>query len=146
MGRSRGIVLDANILIRLVLGHRVRALVLDHVDQVEFFAPAVCFDDARKYLPEILDRRGLEADVIQDSLEVLDGFAGVVRPLDESVYNSARADALARIASRDAADWPILAAALALGCPVWTEDQDFFGTGVPTWTTDRVELYLRNQQ
>ena len=22
------------------------------------------------------------------------------------------------------------------------EDRDFFGAGVPTWTTDRVELYL----
>ncbi|WP_455227346.1 PIN domain-containing protein [Lautropia mirabilis] len=30
-------------------------------------------------------------------------------------------------------------------CPIWTEDQDFFGTGVPTWTTDRVELYLKNK-
>lgn len=145
MDQSKGIVLDANILIRLVLGRRVRALVLDHVDQVEFFTPGACFDDARKYLPSILDRRGVGWDGIQDALEVLDGFEGVVHPLDESVYGSARADALARIASRDAADWPILAAALVLGCPVWTEDQDFFGTGVPTWTTDRVELYLQNQ-
>jgi hypothetical protein len=29
-----------------------------------------------------------------------------------------------------------------LGCPIWTEDNDFFGAGVPTWTTDRVELFL----
>jgi hypothetical protein len=28
-------------------------------------------------------------------------------------------------------------------CPTWTEDQDFFGSGVATWTTDRIELYLR---
>ena len=31
---------------------------------------------------------------------------------------------------------------LALGCAIWTEDTDFFGCGVATWTTDRVELYL----
>jgi hypothetical protein len=36
----------------------------------------------------------------------------------------------------------VLAAALALGCAIWTEDTDFFGCGVATWTTDRVELYL----
>jgi hypothetical protein len=29
-----------------------------------------------------------------------------------------------------------------LGCPIWTEDTDFFGCGVATWTTDRVEIYL----
>ncbi|MCC6367466.1 MAG: nucleotide-binding protein, partial [Bryobacterales bacterium] len=42
----------------------------------------------------------------------------------------------------DEDDWPVLAAALALCCPIWTEDTDFFGCGVATWTTDRVELYL----
>ncbi|HSV44587.1 MAG TPA: PIN domain-containing protein [Ramlibacter sp.] len=31
---------------------------------------------------------------------------------------------------------------MLLGCPVWTEDTDFFGTGVATWTTSRVKLYL----
>jgi hypothetical protein len=33
--------------------------------------------------------------------------------------------------------------ALLLGLPIWTEDQDFFGSGIATWTTDRVELFLR---
>ena len=49
---------------------------------------------------------------------------------------------LARISERDADDWPALACALVLRCPVWTEDADFFGTGVATWTTSRVRLYL----
>ncbi|MSV27230.1 MAG: hypothetical protein EXQ52_00555 [Bryobacterales bacterium] len=40
-----------------------------------------------------------------------------------------------RLALRDESDWPILAAALALRCPIWTEDTDFFGCGVATWTT-----------
>ncbi len=66
----------------------------------------------------------------------------IVRPVPEEVYEGRRAHALSRIESRDPDDWPMLAAALALGCPIWTEDQDFFGAGVPTWTTDRVELYL----
>jgi predicted nucleic acid-binding protein len=50
-----------------------------------------------------------------------------------------------RLRKRDPNDWPILAASLALNCPIWTEDMDFFGTGVPTWTTDRVEIYLQSQ-
>jgi len=37
----------------------------------------------------------------------------------------------------------MLAAALALGCPIWTEDTDFFGCGVATWTSDRVRMFLR---
>ena len=30
----------------------------------------------------------------------------------------------------------IVAVALLLDFPIWTEDQDFFGSGVATWTTD----------
>ena len=60
----------------------------------------------------------------------------------EEVYLDHKAVALARIEQRDPDDWPILATALALECPIWTEDNDFFGAGVPTWTTDRVEIYL----
>ena len=63
-------------------------------------------------------------------------------PVPEEAYEHRRADALSRIESRDPDDWPVLAAALVIECPIWTEDQDFFGVGVPTWTTDRVEIYL----
>ncbi len=31
---------------------------------------------------------------------------------------------------------------LVLDCPIWTEDSDFFGTGVATWTTDRIHLFV----
>lgn len=49
-----------------------------------------------------------------------------------------------RIGLRDPMDWPVVAAALALDCPIWTEDKDFFGTGVATWTTDCIEIYLHD--
>jgi predicted nucleic acid-binding protein len=46
---------------------------------------------------------------------------------------------------RDEDDWPVLATALALGCAIWTEDTDFFGTGVAVWTTNRIEIFLKAQ-
>jgi predicted nucleic acid-binding protein len=66
----------------------------------------------------------------------------IVRVIPAEVYADLEADARLRLRRRDEDDWPIVALALHLGCPVWTEDQDFFGSGVATWTTDRVELYL----
>ena len=49
------IVLDANILIRAVLGRRVRQLIDTYAGQgVRFFAPNAAFDDAEKYLPPLL--------------------------------------------------------------------------------------------
>jgi hypothetical protein len=47
------------------------------------------------------------------------------------------------VLARDADDWPIVAVALLFDFPTLTEDQDLFGSGVATWTKDRVELYLR---
>ena len=54
MQSKRGLVLDANILIRLVLGRRVREVVLEQAGRVAFFTPAVCYGDARRCLPGLL--------------------------------------------------------------------------------------------
>jgi predicted nucleic acid-binding protein len=124
---SKAIVLDANILIRAVLGQRVRQLILAHAS------------DARKYLPALLKKRGASPEA---ALQILDLLEPIVRPMALELYASHQEAALQRIAARDADDWPVLACAMALKCPVWTEDADFFGSGIATWTTDRVALYL----
>jgi len=75
-------------------------------------------------------------------MAVYDALGVLVQELPELMYGKRAAEARARIERRDPDDWPALACALMLGCPIWTEDNDFFGAGVPTWTTDRVELFL----
>jgi hypothetical protein len=52
MTRRKGLVLDANILLRAVLGQRVRELLEAFEDTATFYSPDVCFDDARKYIPD----------------------------------------------------------------------------------------------
>ena len=136
---DKAIVLDANILIRAVLGQKVRDLILSHAATVHYFAPDVAYADARKYLPDLLARRGVDS---VPAMTMLDRLEAIVRPLDADFYAAARQGALHRIAVRDADDWPVLACAIVIGCPVWTEDADFFGAGVATWTSDRVALYL----
>ena len=136
---QKAIVLDANILIRAALGQRVRELIVEHAATVQFFAPDVAYADARKYLPALLEKRGVKSAA---AITVLDALESMVRPLALDYYAGLQQQALQRIALRDADDWPVLACAMTIGCPVWTEDADFFGTGVATWTTDRVGLYL----
>ncbi len=136
---GKAIVLDANILIRAVLGRRVRELIFDNAATVKFFAPDVAYADARKYLPALLKKRGVDAGA---AMLVLDRLEGVVQPIDAELYDGMQQQALQRIAVRDADDWPVLACAMTLGCPVWTEDADFFGTGVATWTSDRIAVYF----
>ena len=67
---QRAIVLDANILIRAVLGQRVRQLIVDHAANVSFFAPDGAYAEAREHLPAILQRRGVGDAAV---LATLDG-------------------------------------------------------------------------
>jgi predicted nucleic acid-binding protein len=136
---QKAIVLDANILIRAVLGKRVRELIVENAATVQFFAPDVAYADARKYLPALLKKRGVNS---ASAMTVLDALELIVRPLELGVYVGLQTQARQRISIRDADDWPVLACAMTIACPVWTEDADFFGTGIATWTTDRVALYL----
>ncbi len=135
------LVLDANILIRAVLGSRVLALLRKYAEQIEFLTPDTAFEGAREKLPEILERRKVP---VAPAMAILNQLAGVVQAVEAETYQSFEYLARQRIAHRDEDDWPVLATALALGCAIWTEDTDFFGCGVATWTTDRVELYLSN--
>jgi hypothetical protein len=50
----------------------------------------------------------------------------MVRPLEFDVYAGLQRQASRGITVRDADDWPVLACAMTLGCPVWTEDADFW--------------------
>jgi len=139
---TRRLVLDANILLRGVFGVRVGNLLDAYKDSIGFYCPDVCMEDARKYIPGVASRKSLDAS---DCLAALDEIAKTVNIVDRSSYSNFEKPAVARIASRDVGDWPIVATAMLLDAPIWTEDQDFFGSGIATWTSDRVEQYLSEE-
>jgi predicted nucleic acid-binding protein len=86
-----------------------------------------------------MERRKLR---VEPFMAYFSSLANVIQTVEVEAYSGFETIARQRLERRDENDWPILAAALALRCPIWTEDTDFFGCGVATWTTDRVELYL----
>jgi len=137
---GKALVLDANILIRAVLGKRVRELLEAYCEVATFFVPRAAFAEAEEHLPELVVKRGGDP---KKALEFLNALAGLVDLIGSEVYGQFEAVARERLGQRDPDDWPILAAALAIGCPIWTEDTDFFGCGVATWSSSRVEIFLR---
>jgi len=138
---ERALVLDANIAVSAVLGARVALLLERYGDKITLLAPEVVLADARRHLPAVAAKRGADLEPILRSLADLETLI-VVAP--EESYAAWRDDALERIGARDPDDWHVVALALAVDCPIWTEDNDFFGTGLATWTTDRVEIFFRN--
>jgi predicted nucleic acid-binding protein len=136
------LVLDANILLRAVLGVRVRSLIELYAERVTLLTPRSCVEEARKYLPSLCSKRKWD---LAPSLELLEAVLTAVEIVENASLAEVEDEAKRRIESRDPDDWPVVALAIALGAPVWTEDPDFFGSGVATWTTKNVEIYLSSE-
>jgi len=85
-----------------------------------------------RFLPE--ERQAVHAD----RLALLSRRLTVVAEVE---YGDYEAEARDRIPC-DPNDWPTVALALSLGCGIWTNDQDFFGCGVPVWTTETLLTHV----
>jgi predicted nucleic acid-binding protein len=137
---NNALVVDSNILVRAVLGKRVRGLIEEFAESASFFLPEAANAEAEEHLPALVIKRGGDPE---KALALLRSLRSLMVPIGSDVYGEFETEARRRLAARDPEDWPILASALALGCPIWTEDADFFGCGVATWTSDRVLMFLR---
>jgi predicted nucleic acid-binding protein len=138
---SKALVVDANILVRAVLGTGARKLIETYAEDATFFVPEAALAEAEEHLAALVVRRGGDP---QKAMTLLRALGGLMEPIGPEVYGGFEVAARRRLEQRDPEDWPILAAALALGCPIWTEDTDFFGCGVATWNSRLVEQFLRD--
>jgi predicted nucleic acid-binding protein len=136
------LVLDANILIGAVLGKGIRQLLQRYAISAEFYAPDKAFIEAAGHLPALALKRRFEPEFMRQNWYALTALIDTIKGSEYEIHESA---SLRRISSRDADDWPVLATAMLLNCAIWTEDHDFFGTGIATWTTRNIEIYLQNE-
>ena len=67
------------------------------------------------------------------TVAALEYVRNVISPVYGDLYGAFEDEARERLRGRDEGDWPILATALGLACPLWSEDADFFGTGIAVW-------------
>lgn len=136
---NKALVLDATILIRAVLGRRVRHILEVHSEGISFFVPESTYAEAEEHLAALVVQRGGDPS---KAVRLLRSMAALGTVVNRDLYGDFEAEARKRLAARDPNDWPILAAALALDCPTWTEDTDFFGCGVATWTSASIDSFL----
>lgn len=62
---------------------------------------------------------------------------------EKDSYKDKITEAKKRIGDRDPNDVDLLALALTLGCPLWSNDHDFEGTGVVLFTTASLLKHLQ---
>lgn len=134
--RSR-LAVDANPLMAALLGGQA-AEILERCS-FEFLTTERTIWEVRKYFPLLATRTGLTETVLLETLERLP-----IATVPPEQYHHALPGARALIERRDPKDVEILALALGMQIPLWSNDRDFEGMRGLTWwrTEDLVQHYL----
>ncbi|KPF60089.1 hypothetical protein IP88_16250 [alpha proteobacterium AAP81b] len=132
------LLIDTNVLVRCCLGRASR-----HVEALRY--RGIDLATTAHNVDELIDRLAnkflLAADMIDQRVQrVLDPIE-IVGP---EQYAHMRTVAGSRLRAGGQSDWPALAAALAVEGPIWSEDVDFFGVGVPVWCTANLQFIGAN--
>ena len=113
------LVVDANPLISVLLGGAaVRVFVSTRIG--EFAVAEHTLEEVRDFLPELARELGEEPDQLRLVLALLP-----LSPYPRESYEECLEEAERLIAHRDPDDVDVLALALKLGCPLWSNDADF---------------------
>jgi len=120
---------DANVLLSAVLGGRAK-LILEHSKVQEVFTAEATFAEVQEYVALLANKKRLALDLVLMAVATLP-----VVVVGQADYEPSLAKARRRIGRRDPDDVEILALALHLGLPVWSNDNDFADAGVEWFTT-----------
>ena len=141
------LVVDTSVLVGELLRSAGRARLGD--ERLELFLPEQMWGETQIELPRritaFVRRRGLEPKIGDElTAACLAAVEANIVILDEGIYAAVEEEARERTL-RDPRDWPVVASALALNAGIWTNDNDFLGAGVATWTTDTLQRWLHRQ-
>jgi len=142
------LVVDANILVGEVFRSRGRRLLATPTLQIAI--AEVAWGEARHKLAKRADAMEHHGRVppgeghaaLADALAFITPRVSVAA---RSTYEQAEVVARRRI-PRDPDDWPTVALALTTDAAIWTNDADFLGCGLATWTTDTLLAELAADQ
>ncbi|MFQ5893162.1 MAG: PIN domain-containing protein [Nitrospinota bacterium] len=119
---------DANVLLSAVVGRA--ALKVFTETTLPVVTTALNIEEIEEYLPRMASKYGLELEVVQAQLALLP-----LEVYEEAGYSDLLEEARRRLESRDPDDVHLLALALKLGVPIWSNDRDFEEAGVEVYPT-----------
>ncbi len=123
------LVADANVLLSAVLGGRAR-IVLTHPKIESIFTTEVTFSEVEEYALVLARKRRLASDTLLLAVATLP-----VAMVERDSYARSIAEARRLIGRRDPDDIDVLALALHLKIPLWSNDNDFREAGIEWYTT-----------
>ena len=119
---------DANVILSAVIG-KAALRVFVH-GSVEVVTTSAVLEEVSEYLPVFAQSYGIAPEVVESQFRLLGIHAYERREYEEHLPL-----ALRRIGKRDPDDAGLVALALALGIPIWSNDRDFEAAGVRYYPT-----------
>jgi predicted nucleic acid-binding protein len=120
---------DANVLLSALTGGQA-VRVFHHAAIQEILTTDATLAEVQEYAPKLAHKKRLPLDLVLLAAATLP-----VTTIPRSVYETSLSEARRRIGRRDPDDAEILALALHLHIPVWSNDNDFEEAGIPWYTT-----------
>ena len=128
-GPPSRLVVDANPILAALLGGQARRVFFETSIR-EFAVPEVVLSEVREHVPRLAKKVGTMPAFLEYALDLLP-----LRRYPAQAYRRTMVEARRRIGKRDPDDIDVLALALRLQAPLWSNDRDFEGTGIEQLTT-----------
>lgn len=119
---------DANPILSALIGGSARAVFL--VEKPLFYTTAFNLREVEKYIPHLAVKRGLDSGDLFLALSMLP-----IRVCNEEFYKAKIRQARSLLGNRDPDDCHLLALALTVDCPIWSNDRDFDDCRVRVYKT-----------
>jgi len=119
---------DANVLLSAATG-RAALKVFTH-SHLEVVSTTLNIKEVREYIPVMSGKYGIAAELLESQFQLL-----ALKEYGLMDYRGSLEMARRKIGKRDPDDVDLLALALELGIPIWSNDGDFEGTGIEWYTT-----------
>jgi predicted nucleic acid-binding protein len=131
------LIADTNVVVGELLRTRGRYL-LEHQYITWFVTEEIASEvhhEVRRRLAAITARHGTAtAAAAETGADMLQLFDTITQIVPQAAYEPLLPLAAGRIGDPD--DQPTVALALTINAGIWTLDRDFFGIGLPVWSTD----------
>lgn len=151
MKKSMMLATDATVIMSAVLGGQ-GALKIFKAKEVCRVTTSFNVGEVKKHLPKLAKKYRLNLEALQTQLDLLlknaydekthETYVGLT-VYEEDAYSDSIEDAKKRIEFRDPKDVPLLALALKLQIPVWSNDKDFESAGIEWYTTSKLIEHLK---
>lgn len=127
---------DANVILSATAGKAALRIFLKK--EIEIVTTEFNIDEVREYLGAIAEQYSLSEEVLESQLRLLP-----LTTYPRHFYKDLLTKAAMKLSGRDEDDIELLALAMKLEIPIWSNDNDFKDSGIEIYTTARLLKILK---